>query len=56
MVFNRLFGMHVSGKDLSDYELNEGNRAVKISDDPRQKLCTQCHAPDFSQQIGSHDD
>ena len=33
-----------------------GDHAVKVSTDPRQRLCTQCHAPSASRQLGSADD
>ena len=31
-------------------------KAVKVSDDPAQRLCTQCHAPGFAHGTGSQDD
>lgn len=33
-----------------------GGQAVKVSHDPRQRLCTQCHAPNAFRQLGSGDD
>src|SRR5581483_8068505 len=37
-------------------EMHEGARRVKISPDPRQALCYQCHAPAASAQVESADD
>jgi hypothetical protein len=34
----------------------QGGRPVKLSTDPRQRLCTQCHAPNALRQLGSADD
>jgi hypothetical protein len=36
--------------------VHEGERAVKMSPDPRQRLCYQCHAPLASTQAWSGDD
>jgi hypothetical protein len=34
----------------------QGDRAVRISPDARQRLCVQCHAPNAFRQLGSADD
>lgn len=34
----------------------EGDRPVRMSPDPRQRLCYQCHAPAATMQVGSGDD
>jgi len=36
--------------------MTQGERAVKVSLDPRQRLCTQCHAPSAFRQTGTADD
>ena len=36
--------------------MHEGDRAVKMSPDPRQALCYQCHAPLADTQVHSGDD
>ena len=41
---------------LSLPEMMDGDRPVKISSDPRQALCYQCHAPRATFQVGSGDD
>jgi hypothetical protein len=41
---------------LSLPEMKDGDRLVKISSDPRQALCYQCHAPRATLQVGSGDD
>ena len=37
-------------------DLFQGDRAVRVSSDPRQRLCVQCHAPNAFRQLGSEDD
>ncbi|HTL67619.1 MAG TPA: cytochrome c3 family protein [Lacunisphaera sp.] len=34
----------------------QGGRAVRVSRDPRQRLCLQCHAPDATHQLATADD
>jgi len=41
---------------LPPVDVVQGNRAVKISSDPRQRLCAQCHAPDTFRRQGTGDD
>jgi hypothetical protein len=36
--------------------ITQGDHPVKVSPDPRQRLCTQCHAPNAFRQLGSADD
>ena len=36
--------------------ITRNGQPVKISSDPRQRLCTQCHAPNALRQLGSQDD
>lgn len=36
--------------------ITQNGQPVKISSDPRQRLCTQCHAPNALRQLGSQDD
>jgi len=47
---------HFSIDDLSVPRLFDQGRPVKVSSDPRQRLCTQCHAPDAFGNAGSSDD
>ena len=42
--------------DLMVPRIVEGERIVKVSRDPRQRLCTQCHAPNAMGEAGSSDD
>ncbi|MDA3923642.1 MAG: multiheme c-type cytochrome [Kiritimatiellae bacterium] len=42
--------------DLSIPRIVERGRIVKVSSDPRQRLCTQCHAPNALGEAGSCDD
>jgi hypothetical protein len=48
--------MHFPCKLLTATGIRQGNRAVKVSSDPRQRLCVQCHAPNAFRQVGSSDD
>lgn len=47
---------HFSSTILPATPIWQGDRAVKVSSDPRQRLCVQCHAPSAFRQLGSSDD
>lgn len=49
---------HTSFADdlLPSTPLVRGETPVRASPDPRQRLCTQCHAPNAFRQVGSADD
>ncbi|HVU23149.1 MAG TPA: hypothetical protein VHE13_03420 [Opitutus sp.] len=36
--------------------IRQGGRDVRVSHDPRQRLCLECHAPDATHQLGTADD
>jgi hypothetical protein len=55
-LFDRRTQSYVPVSDLSLPAMVDGARAVKMSPDPRQGLCYQCHAPMSTRQIGSGDD
>lgn len=55
-LFDRRELTPVSVKLLTLPDMREGNRPVKMSPDPRQGLCYQCHAPLAGFQVGSGDD
>ena len=66
--FDRRDQVHIAAASLSIPQLNDGARAVKISQDARQAMCYQCHAPrvpepgsveavnHWGSQVGSGDD
>lgn len=54
--YNRRETAHVSADRLPVPEIHENGRAVKVSRDPRQRGCMQCHAAEASHQLGSSDD
>jgi len=55
-LFDRREQQHFALDLLPLPAMRDGERAVKISPDPRQALCYQCHAPLASAQVNSGDD
>ncbi len=55
-LFDRRLLRPVSVRLLPLPEMREGERRVRMSPDPRQALCYQCHAPLAGFQVGSGDD
>ena len=55
-VYVRQEGAHFAIDDLMVPKIFDLGRPVKVSSDPRQRLCTQCHAPDAFGQAGTGDD
>jgi hypothetical protein len=55
-LFNRRELMHGSLRLLPLPTMREGERPVRMSPDPRQGLCYQCHAPEAGFQVRSGDD
>ncbi len=55
-LFDRREMQHVANADLSLPQMLEGARPVRMSPDPRQALCYQCHAPLAARQVHSGDD
>ncbi len=47
---------HFSTELLPASPIWHGQQAVKVSPDPRQRLCVQCHSPNAFRQLGSSDD
>ena len=47
---------HFAADDLSVPKVFDQGKAVKVSSDPRQRLCMQCHAPNAFGLAGSGDD
>jgi hypothetical protein len=47
---------HFPAAMLTATGMTQGGREVKLSTDPRQRLCVQCHAPNAMRQAGSSDD
>jgi hypothetical protein len=54
--FDRREMQAVALAELPLPEMREGDRPVKISRDPRQALCYQCHGPTALRQVRSGDD
>ena len=55
-LFDRRTQLYIPVGDLPLPVMMERNRVVRISQDQRQALCYQCHAPDAARQVGSGDD
>lgn len=48
--------MHLRADQLRKPEMFDGEISVLLSDDPLQRICIQCHAPNWAHQAGSEDD
>jgi len=48
--------MHLRADQLRKPEMFDGEIPVLVSDDPLQRICIQCHAPNWAHQAGSEDD
>jgi hypothetical protein len=55
-LFDRRDFEHIANSVLPLPKMLDGDRPVKISPDPRQALCYQCHAPLANRQVGYGDD
>ncbi|MCW5977600.1 MAG: hypothetical protein KIT09_05965 [Bryobacteraceae bacterium] len=55
-LFDRRTKVHVAVDLMPVPQIYEGGRPVKMSPDPRQALCYQCHAPEAGGQAWSGDD
>ncbi|HVZ65479.1 MAG TPA: cytochrome c3 family protein [Lacunisphaera sp.] len=47
---------HIPASLLPVAMIHQGERAVRVSRDPRQRLCLQCHAPDATLELATADD
>ncbi len=47
---------HIRTDKLMKIAMFDQGKPVKVSDDPVNKLCVQCHSPNFAHQAGSQDD
>jgi hypothetical protein len=56
LFYDRYEKTHVQASALPILTLREGERDVDVSDDPRQRVCFQCHAPNAFHQAGTGDD
>lgn len=56
LFYDRYEKTYFQASALPTLKLKEGTRGVKISDDPRQTVCFQCHAPGAFHQAGTGDD
>ena len=55
-LYDRREQRHISADRLPVAAIFQGERTVRVSRDPRQRLCQQCHAPDATHQLGTDDD
>jgi hypothetical protein len=56
VMYDRYERIHRDPSHLPLLTLSDGQRIVDISDDPRQRVCIQCHAPNAFHTAGSSDD
>lgn len=47
---------HFAADSLPITPITQGERLIRVAPDARQRLCTQCHAPNALRQLGSSDD
>jgi len=55
-LYNHRERAHIPGYRLPVAAVHQGARAVKVSRDPRQRICMECHAPSAPLELGSSDD
>ena len=48
--------MHLRADKLRKPDIYDGDIPVLVSDDPLQRICIQCHSPNWSHQAGTEDD
>ena len=56
LFYNRYEKIHVETNDLPVLKLWDKEHRIEVSDDSRQKVCVQCHAPNAFHQAGTSDD
>ena len=56
LFYDRYEKAYFESDSLPLLHLSAGERAVKVSADPRQRICTQCHAPNAFHRAGTSDD
>ena len=56
LFYDRYEKIHTEAENLPVLKLWEGKRKVEVSDDPLQRICVQCHAPNAFHQAGTSDD
>ena len=55
-IYLRSDRMHLRADMLRKPEIYNGEEPVLVSDDPLQRICIQCHSPNWAHQAGSEDD
>jgi hypothetical protein len=56
LFYSRYEKIHIEASLLPLLNLSVGNRSVKLSNDSRQRICIQCHAPNAFHIAGTSDD
>lgn len=54
--YSRVERTHISAEDLPKLNVMDGDRPVKVSDDPVMRNCIQCHASNSAHMAGTSDD
>ncbi len=55
-VYSRREKTHIGAAVLPVVQIRDGDRPVRVSRDPRQRVCLQCHTPNAAHHLGSADD
>ena len=56
LFYDRYEKIHIPAAALPVLKVSEGTRNVRVSDDPRERVCIQCHAPGAFHRAGTGDD
>lgn len=54
--YDRREATHVSAQLLPVPHVHRGDTPIRVSRDPRQRICQQCHAPNAAHALGTSDD
>ncbi|ACB75463.1 cytochrome c3 family protein [Opitutus terrae] len=54
--YDRREATHVSAQLLPVPHVRRGDTPIRVSRDPRQRICQQCHAPNAAHALGTSDD
>ncbi len=56
LLYDRYEKIHIEASNLASIKISNGQRIIRVSDDPRQRVCVPCHAPNAFHVAGTSDD